>query len=585
MNEPSQHHDAPELEGPLESAVWAVLGESIPRDAVARVKLRAMQLEATNEQISGEVTNRNVAVAPPSFTRQRWMKFGAPLVIAASVLVIASMSLVSPSVSLADVVSSSFAQRWVHGVTKWYSPQVDKAEGNANLHEETVVSESWYSDELEITSAQFADQIYFQDRRADISLTYKVGADTVIKTLPVPEEMRPLDAVENPLEQLKILASDQNQRRFVVKGLTTKPIRIDNRSTQQVSFKLVQRGNPLGARDIVMTIDDDSKLLVSLKESYANGTRSETVFDYPDSGPTDMIAAGVPESAVVVDRRASTDVREVASKWKLSRLEFDDYDAIVVQVPDGLSHSVVSGLNTSIKRVRRSGNRYRVDMLLTPNKQIEPPSHGADMEAWWNANRENYWSVPTLICDGSTIAYYKMVDGRIRKDQKPNLKVELRNQHPVHGVGEDRPVAWPHLMPEYAARPHLWLSDGKRRFEYSPTPNDGPKDSVRLVVTKPGESTHERHRYWLDPNFDLCMCRMVQPVFHSKASSPSKAGEVAYVDTEDLLDFKQSPSGKWFPTRVERITTTSNRKQIRTFHVNFDVKLQQKLFEPLDLEE
>ena len=47
---------------------------------------------------------------------------------------------------------------------------------------------------------------------------------------------------------------------------------------------------------------------------------------------------------------------------------------------------------------------------------VEAPAEGADMAKWWNENREKFWSVPMLICDGRTYTTYLMVDDRLPKE-------------------------------------------------------------------------------------------------------------------------------------------------------------------------
>lgn len=92
--------------------------------------------------------------------------------------------------------------------------------------------------------------------------------------------------------------------------------------------------------------------------------------------------------------------------------------------------------------------------------------------------------------------------------------VRIRTVNPVNGRGDDRPIEWPHLMPEYACRLHLWTTVAKRRFEFEPIPDDGPDGSVRLIVSKPEMNfLPERHRYWMNPEQDFVLTNVVQPMF------------------------------------------------------------------------
>lgn len=584
MNEKTRNQNHPDLDGQLETAVWAVLSVPVPSDAVERVKQRAR--DAAADVARRKLVDKAKDAADASLPRLRILRIGTGLAIAASLMAIFLVTFFGSNDSLAQMIEASLSKRWVHSVTTHSRPQgLTKADDtDTDVLTSNVISESWYSSEQGILAVKMPGRIYFENRGEDLAVTYDAGSDTAMLTLPNPPELMPIEPGGNPLEQLRTFASSQQTKRFVVTDMTTEQLSIDNRSVTRVSFDLTQRGDPSSRRSCVIVFDEEVKLLTSMTETYSDGLRRETVFDYPETGPSDFVQAGIPESVVRMDRRASTDVRTLESKWTDARVNFDDYDAIVVQVPEDLEHSLTTGLNTDIKRVRRSGNRYRVDTLLSLKEPIEPPAEDTDLNQWWIQHRDRYWSVPSLICDGQTVTYYQMVDGRLRRDETPDLEVTLRNQHPVHGIGTDRPVAWPQLMPEFAARPHLSLSDPKRSFSYSATPEDGPEGAVRLVVTSPDVSTMEIHRYWLGPEVDLGVRRMVQPVFHNKVDSPEKAGEVAYIDSEVLVGYKQSPKGYWFPTRTERETSTSERRQLRTYHLDFDVDLDDTLFQPLDLQ-
>ena len=65
------------------------------------------------------------------------------------------------------------------------------------------------------------------------------------------------------------------------------------------------------------------------------------------------------------------------------------------------------------------------------------------MQLWWKKNRDQYWSVPLLICDGHTTRFYKMLDDRIAPGAKPNLTVVVSTQIPIRLPTDDSPVEWP----------------------------------------------------------------------------------------------------------------------------------------------
>ena len=249
----------------------------------------------------------------------------------------------------------------------------------------------------------------------------------------------------------------------------------------------------------------------------------------------------------------------------------------MVEHVDGYDASPLT-VGLTIRRVRRLGSKYRVDALLRAMPDVEAPAEGADMAKWWNENREKFWSVPMLICDGRTCTTYLMVDDRLPKEGKPNLEVELGTSNPVGGRSHDPIATWPDLMPEFSSRPHLWTTLEERSFSFNPVPDDGPEGSVRVVINREQDQvTPERARYWCDPRHGFCVVKTTEPVIRKDRGKQ----ELAYIDTKQFEDFSQTPKGHWYPRRCRRTTTQSELVQIREYYLDFDVSLDEALFTPL----
>lgn len=590
MNETSDNIDRDTPESTLDAAIWAVAGNSLPGDAIERVKQRAKALAtqsddgaalpetgSLDEFVAADATASDATISKPSDSisqkktrRSAWLRMLAPVATAAVVIAVVSSALFRPSVSLAQVLSQTIKAKWIHGTTTVTTLQKDAPQPTGVA----VTMESWASAEAGIQAVRMPRQIIFENHQTQEAFRYAVGSDAVFKTLPIDQDMRPIKPGANVLNQLMALQKDGAEATgFKISDIKSQKTMSNGASVVEYRYRMTRPGTDR-YHDVLLVVEADSQLLLTMEEQHSSGLRTHTVFDYPDSGPTDVYAIGVPRDTEVIDRIASSDVQKIAADWSKARVDFDDYDLISVQVPEGLNSSVVTGLNASIKRVRRKGQLYRVDMLLKAKDSLEPPEPNENMDEWWAANRDQYWSVPMLICDGSKIVTYKMVSSRIGKG-KPNLAVRIRSEHPVNGVGEDRPVSWPHLMPEYACRPHLWTTIPDRQFEFEPIPEDGPDGSVRLVVSKPDAFVSpERHRYWMNAEKDCVVTNVVQPVFRDHGA------EVAYIDQEVHSDFRQSPSGFWYPTKTVRTAGESARSQIRTFHVTFTGTLDETLFDP-----
>src|SRR5262249_42252661 len=105
--------------------------------------------------------------------------------------------------------------------------------------------------------------------------------------------------------------------------------------------------------------------------------------DYPETGPADILALGVPATAKRVDRVPGDDLNRILDGMTLGRNRFDDYCAYVWY--EGQKPA-------NVNRVWRKGHRWRVDSVHRRNPTKEyfrktdeapfgvPP--GVDL-GWW----------------------------------------------------------------------------------------------------------------------------------------------------------------------------------------------------------
>lgn len=516
-------------------------------------ELRAKLLERTVDHPAEPLTM-------PSSGRpllRRVLQIGLPVAAAILIAVVLSPFGSNGSQALADVLQKTIGQAWIHGRTTW------------TRGEETVESESWISPALKVAAFRHPAMVVHIDHRRDVSAEFLPGEDAVYLVRPRPLNYQHQEQRGSALEAMLSKPEDRNLfTEFDVSEMQKAETTVDGKPAWEYTFRLERSGPSRNNRRVRAVVDGGTGLLTRWVEEYDGGLRVATKLDYPDDGPRDIYALGVPETVNVVDRLAATDVTKIASQLKEGRTRFDDYDAIIVEHVEGRRVSLTSRAFPQIRRVRRAGDAYRVDQLLRARPDVQEPAAGTDLTEWWRENRENYWSAPMLICDGRTVATYSLVEDTQPLEGEPNLAVELRMENPVSGLDDDPTVYSPHLMPEFNVRPHLWTTDKRRTFDVVPTPGDGPEGTVQLVVNYPGnELMPERARYWLDPDHEFCLRKSVEPVFDPEKQS------IAYVNTEVNQDFRQSPQGHWYATRTRRTTTAMDVVRVRDYYVDFDVEL------------
>ncbi len=561
--------DRHDLESPLASAVQAVLAETLPGEAVSRVMDRASRLEMT---LSGSLSPAN---EPKANIRKRspgrilaWSALGA-VSTAASILLALLLFWNSTSVSWAEMLAAVGSRPWVHG-TRTYSDG-----------QRSATAEFWVSTAHHSAAFKFGDQQQFEDAETGISLQYdaKEGAIYRVPSLRLGEGFYTAGNLPGLLARLILDKADSRDLFYGERVIKAERHQEEHDGKQWLDYliHLERIGNASLNRTVRIRLNRATQLPELCEERQANGAMAVTRFDYPDSGPQNIYDLGVPKTAKLIDRIPKGDLARIVAAQRAGRKPFDAYDAIVVQYTEGARTNYDDLMNLSVRRVRRKGGRYRVDQLLIAKQGLVVPAPGTDMQRWWKENRDRYWSVPQLICDGDTAYFYKMLDDRIASGKKPILSVVEYAQSPIRLPTDDSPVEWPQLMPEQCSRPHLWTSDKAREFDVDAEAKDGPQGAVRVIVKEKSEPrSGELFRYWFDPNRDYVLQKEISAVFDHRTN------KLAYLDTEEYDEFVQSPSDKWYPQRVRRTTSNGPRmKGVTGFFLDFETAMKDDLFRPV----
>ena len=427
---------------------------------------------------------------------------------------------------------------------------------------------------------KFGNHRQFEDLKSGVSLQYDAKDGTIyrVRSLRLPD-----DQIDVRLPELleRIIANKANSRSLFYGERVVKAERHQEQENGkqwlEYLIQLERIDNPSLNRTVRIRLDRATQLPELWEERTANGSVAITRFDYPDEGPPNIYALGVPKTAKLIDRVPKGELARIVAAQQADTKGFEAYDAIVVEHTDGVTTNYKTLMHASVKRVRHREGRYRVDQLLVAKEGLVVPAQETHMQSWWKENRDHYWSVPQLICDGETIHFYKMLDGQITPGKKPNLSVVEYQQVPILLPIDNAPVNWPQLMPDQCCRPHLWPSDKTREFDVDVNTKDGPPDTVRIIVTsQSGPRTGELFRYWFDPDKNYILRKEIDAVFDHRTN------KLAYLDTEEYEEFAQSPSGKWYPQRVRRTTSDEPRRQgVTRFFVDFEADMNADLFQPV----
>ena len=263
-------------------------------------------------------------------------------------------------------------------------------------------------------------------------------------------------------------------------------------------------------------------------------------FDYPEHGPIDIYALGVPPETKTDDRMPSNDALNVLRAMVSSREEIGDFRLLVGEY---------SGYGDRGAVVWRKGDRWRVDSYwehgdVTP--VVEPPE-GQDWAKWFEARLKDCKPIPIYICDGRTV----WVNSDPLPGARPLWKVSphIGPQDLMSGDGRGDLPLCPNVQIASLLFPDLSPKRGWG-FEFDPRPSDAPgcvllKRSARLATEKPLVG-HEW--YYVDQAKHHAVVRA--QLFKLPPESPSDPNATRQRQTIRMDNFQQTKQGFWYPAVI-----------------------------------
>ena len=336
-----------------------------------------------------------------------------------------------------------------------------------------------------------------------------------------------------------------------------------------------------GPMSILMRVELPSRLPSSVQvEGRIEGRsfRFLARFDYPEHGPENIFAVGVPADAPIVEARPPVDVSPVVAQLRAGRREFDDYRAI--SVPQLVDVDGVRRFGEPVVFYRK-GDGFRVDfpsrggaLQPVPVPAI-PIASGETLAGALSELIGTMTFTPRVILRGGA-AYWYVEDGEPASDGRAAVRLErIEEDYPA-------PLSSEHFLPPYfswspecIARPALGIPDHRRAVFLRPSPLPGAPAALQLRLepaprlrgaSRRGRSpggVRELSDYWIDPTRGYLVIKN---------------------DDRVVEEVARSPGGRWYATRVcERKTIRGRRGEthqiVRALSVDFDVELPDSLFD------
>lgn len=302
---------------------------------------------------------------------------------------------------------------------------------------------------------------------------------------------------------------------------------VRDKDSQWIEFTFTCRDPRRTPPDYSMTfrVDPQSRLVVEMRstEKFSSEDTAEVrtyAVDYPESGPADIHALGVPHTAIIVDRRRAKskdakEIKEFLAAYAKARLKpIEPYSTVILLTPPGQSVSTVIDAyqgrhdGKSLQVERADGEQLRELCNKVWSKQISLPDN-ADRAMWWKQEVAKLSFAPMPRGEESlphTIGYPFLAGAASPIDPIPTL------DNPDCQVVLDR------------------------------HPLSGPAGAVclNIVVDTPGG--FNEGRYWIDPERDYMVLR--SEFYYSR-------NHTAWDNVTQIINkLEKSPNGRWYATEV-----------------------------------
>jgi hypothetical protein len=488
-----------------------------------------------------------------------WRRYRSLALVLATIAAILPLALlifqVTPQVTLAQVTEELRAQKWIHAVEKGDRP---------------AFMEMWLSPEHQISAMKLGDVVRFANGRERAKYEYTPGRRWEIWKFPLGDKLEreivPWNAVGQGREGIGPWLFGNE----AILGQQRKDVMENGK--RMIEYELLMHGE----RKIILRVDPQTRLPVYLTMPPIDkgGVLRRWEFYYPEDGPRDIYAMGVPRDAPLNDLMPQPEVAKMLDAMAESRRLIGDY-RMTVKSEENFSFVVW-----------RKGERWRADSCLARTLDMPQPV-GKAWDEWWKTRLEAGDAHLFYVCDGKKVMFNAATGGR-----KERMKQKWESEKwfgpselldPNAGTMGGGQNIVREAFPDLAPRPGT-------AYEFVKEPAEGPPGFVLVktcALTTDGKVSHLWSR--LDPKKGYAQIQRISFGVRRDEKSPTPERAEEY-STIFLDDYQQSPQGFWYPGKIRTVRFARKKgevpeakpvqisEEVRRYEFNFEAELPDSLF-------
>jgi hypothetical protein len=470
-----------------------------------------------------------------------------------------------PSDLWADVVKAVQAKPWIHGTLRGAKPGESR--------------EFWISTSRAVGGSRSAEEISYFDDRLRITHRYEPRKKILYR---LPSYSSDLGQWQQLLEIFQGLFRGDAELNAQLSGLILKgqkrtQTEKDGRKWDEYELVFQIPSQPDTDARMTFVVDTQTRLPHSMRWNSPAGEAGEFDFDYPENGPVDIYALGVPKDAKLIDRVPTGDMTRILAGIEAGRDRFDDFHAVVIR---DLPPDIWPGRGPGRKfpmafLVWKKGARWRIEIGMAPALLESPVPPDKDKKEWVREACKKAVFVPLSVCDGKAIYRGDLGQGVTRGNWKLVATAQERGSEPE--LMRVMPASW--------CYPVTFNPPNDRTEEVvNLNPSEGPPNTIlvtsRLVDMRGHDParTLTFTRFWLDPMRGFAVVRQDSHHADPAMKPPTDEGFQALMD-----QWEQTPNGVWYPTRVGSGSIKDLKEKNATwyhFFLDFPLDMPDELFKP-----
>jgi hypothetical protein len=272
-----------------------------------------MDEKVIRDAIAGYKNNHQAVIRPSQWRyimKSNYSKLAAAAMIVVTLIIGNTFFNIQPdgaTVAWADMIETMKAQQWIHGVVDY-----ETKERNGTF-------QMWVSlNPLVMILDKDGQEMTYFDLDRKVLQQYSHSDNVVTINSMEGMQLEELD-VQSPVELMEKIIQDMQTDQHEITS------RIETQAGKEV--EIITGKGP--HKTSTITKDVESGLITFASASETNGESKTVTFDYPDKGPVDIFALGIPDDAEIIDnrpqgnRKALTDILNQKCKEG-----FGDFQAI-----------------------------------------------------------------------------------------------------------------------------------------------------------------------------------------------------------------------------------------------------------------